>query len=105
MTEKELPIDKKVSISPLKINGILHIPELNFFIPSPLDSDISIHALGGLKHTYEGIWHGILSRDCAYHATVIGVIHTLCFLTTPCCPYQERVQDWQYLFSSSSTEF
>ena len=52
---------------------MLHIPKLNVFITSPLDSDIDVHALGGQKHTFEGIWNGILSRDCVYHTAVIGV--------------------------------
>ena len=38
-----------------KINRMLHIPELNYFISSPLDGDINVHALCGQKHTYEGI--------------------------------------------------
>ena len=76
--------DKKVSTSTvwnssclnssiLKYDGILHIPELNFFIPSPLDGVIDMHGLGGQKHTYQGIWDGILSGECVYHAAVLRV--------------------------------
>ena len=52
-------------------DGMLHTPELRFFIPSPLDSNVNIHGLGGQKHAYEGLWHNIPSRDCMYHATVM----------------------------------
>ena len=54
------------------IDRMLHIPKLNFFIPSPLDGDSDVHALRGQKHTYEGIWCGVLSRECAYHTTLPG---------------------------------
>ena len=52
------------------IDGMLHIPRLQFFIPSPLDADIDVHALGGQKDAYEVLWHAIPSRDCAYSAAV-----------------------------------
>ena len=52
------------------IDAILHIPKLWFFIPSPLQGDIDVHTLGGQKGTYEGLWHAIPSRDCAYGAAV-----------------------------------
>ena len=50
------------------IDGKLHIPQLQFLIPSPLDGDVDVHALGGQKDAYEGFQHAIPSRDCAYAA-------------------------------------
>ena len=38
---------------------------------SLLDGDIDLHALGGQKDAYKGLWHAIPSRDCAYCAAVI----------------------------------
>ena len=32
---------------------------------------IDVHALGGQKHTYEGMWHSFPCTDCAYHAAVM----------------------------------
>ena len=52
---------------------MLHIPELNVFIPSPLDGDINVYALGGQKPTHEGMWHGVPSRNCVYHTAGIRV--------------------------------
>ena len=45
------------------IDGMLHIPELQFFIPSPLDGDIEVRTLGGQKDANEGSWHAVPSRD------------------------------------------
>ena len=57
----------------LKIDRMLIFLSFIFFITSLLDGDIDVHTLGGQKHTYEGIWHGIPSRECAYHAAVLRV--------------------------------
>ena len=49
-------------------DGMLHIPELWFFILAPLDCDGDVHALGGQKDVYEGLWYAVPNRDCAYYA-------------------------------------
>ena len=56
------------------IDGMLLIPKLWFFIPSPLNGDIDVHVLGGQKDVYEGLCHAVPSRECAYN-TAVSKIH------------------------------
>ena len=50
------------------IDGFLHIPEMNLFIPSPLMPEIDIHAIGGKQGDYEALWHAVPSKQCVINA-------------------------------------
>ena len=50
------------------IDGFLHIPEMNLFIPLPLMPEIDIHAIGGKQGDYEALWHAVPSKQCVINA-------------------------------------
>ena len=50
------------------IDGFLHIPEMNLFIPSPSMPEIDIHAIGGKQGDYEALWHAVPSKQCVINA-------------------------------------
>ena len=50
------------------IDGFLHTPEMNFFIPLPLMPEIDIHAIGGKQGDYEALCHAVPSKQCVINA-------------------------------------